>query len=104
MTLVDALSAITLPPATQDDEHDRFVRVVVRLARSRRTWFITRAELTPGGMRAHGFESGCTHSSARWFTVPSDFFEVAARANAEDLVVDVLGEPTPLAALEDSSI
>jgi hypothetical protein len=105
MTLDDALRSIVPTSATHGAAGDEdTVRVVLRLARSRRTWFITGVERTATGLLAIGFESGCIHSPSRRFRVTSDFFEVAARASAEDLLIELLQRPIPLATIEDASL
>jgi hypothetical protein len=105
MNLSDALQAIpstsSTPPGIGVGE---LVHVIVRLAESKRAWFITAAQPTATGLQAVGFESGCIRSPGRWFKVTADFFDVVARANAEALVIEVLDPPAPLAAMEDTSL
>jgi hypothetical protein len=105
MNLREALRLIARTGSTHEAAGvDHLVHVVVRLAESKRAWFITAAQQTAMGLLAVGFESGCIHSPARWFKLTPDFFDLAARANADQLQIDVLDPPTPLATIEDSSI
>ena len=104
MKPVDALrvlaeTAVRASSATSED-----VLAVVRLARSQRTWFITGASSTSGRLVIEGCEPGCIHTASRRFQVDVEFFEVSARASADELLVEVLGQPTPIGMLEDWSI
>ena len=105
MKLSDALLSIAPTSSTHPATGvEQMVHVIVRLAESKRAWFITAAQRTATGLLAVGFESGCIRSPGRWFKVTADFFEVAARANAEALLIEVLDPPTPLAMVEDTSL
>jgi hypothetical protein len=90
-------------PAAEPRE-DSTVVAIVRLAESGRSWFITAVYRTAEGMEVDGYEPGCQYSGRRGFHVPVAFFETAARANAESLLIQRLRTPTPLAELEDVAL
>lgn len=103
-TLGDALVSVAGRGAIEPTRPEESIVVaIIRLAENGRAWFITSVSPTSEGMRVDGYEPGCEYSDERWFQVSSDFFEIAARANQDRLIVQVLDEPIPLAALEDSA-
>lgn len=103
-TLGDALVTVAgRAPLQASRPAESVVIAIVRLAENGRAWFITSVHRTAEGMQVDGYEPGCEYSDERWFQVSSDFFEMAARANEDTLVVQVLEEPVPLAVLEDSA-
>jgi hypothetical protein len=104
MNSVDVLRVLVEKGVRASSATSEDVLAVVRLARSRRTWFVTGASQTSGGLVIEGCEPGCIHSGARRFRVNLDFFEVSARASADELLVEVLVRPTPIGMLEDWSI
>jgi hypothetical protein len=104
MTISDELLFVAHRERPRTTDDGDIVIAVVRLARSGRTWFITAVDETVNGVQVVGFESGCIHSPERWFRVSVDFFEIAARANADEVLVRALPEPIPLALMEDMSI
>ncbi len=104
LTLNDALSYVAREQRSATGEGDEFVVAIVRLAQSGRAWFIIAVHETPEGVQVLGYESGCPYSSDRLFRVRADFFDVAARANSDELSIEVLPRPVPLEMIEDVSL
>jgi hypothetical protein len=60
---------------------------------------------TREGVHVVGYEPGCPHSAgSRWFRVASDFFEMAAQASEERVLVEILRDPVRLDMIEDESM
>lgn len=89
---------------THERQDDSTVVAVVRLAQGGRAWFITAVHRSPEGVQLEGYEPGCQYSDERSFNVPVAFFEIAARANADTLLIQVLRTPLPLSEMEDVAL
>lgn len=104
-TVSDALFAVgNRYPTTCSQPNESNVVAILRLATSGRAWFVTGVCNTAKGVQVQGYEPGCQYSDERWFDVAVEFFESAARANEDNLMIEVLTEPVRLEMLEDVSL
>jgi len=80
------------------------VVAIIRLADSRRSWFVTAVRQRNQGLEVVGYAPGCQHRSGGWFCLDPRFFEVAAAATGDRVLVEFLKTPVALDTLEDESL
>lgn len=109
MNATEALLSIARQRPLETSDHESTddnagVVAIVRLASSRRSWFVTEVRRTGCSIEVVGYAPGCMHSAGDWFSLQADFFEIAATASGDQLEVEVLETPVPLEMLEDESL